>query len=278
MSPSLSLALVAGMFLTVAALERIPALQFTPSPFLRRYLATDAAWYLVATAANVIAAFVFLPQLSRLAIPGVTDAVRALPWFGQLALAIVVYDCAAFAVHVCLHRSEALWSVHKVHHSSRHLDWLATTRAHMFENFVRQVAAQVPLFALGMPAWIVASALIVYAGFALIGHSNLRLGGPFVETVFITPRLHRLHHVPATSQKNLGTILTIWDRLSGRFLARDTTADQAVGVPGELDEYPQRFLAAFRQPFKEARLRRVTSNPGATSSRGPARSSRQSLT
>ncbi len=259
MSPGLSLALVAGLFLIVAALERVPRFQFAPSPFLRRYLATDAAWYLVATGANVIAAFVFLPQLSRLAIPGVADVVRGLPWFGRLAIAIVVYDFVAFAVHVWLHRSETLWSVHKVHHSSLQLDWLATTRAHMAENVFRQVAAQVPLFAIGMPALTVAAALVVYAAFALVGHSNLRIGGRLVETVFVTPRLHRLHHIPFTSQNNLGTILTVWDRLVGRFVSVHARRFQRVGVPGEIDDYPQRFFAALRQPFMEARARRLAS-------------------
>ena len=43
MSPVRSLLVVAGLFVSVAGLERIPALQFRPSRFLRRSLATDAA-------------------------------------------------------------------------------------------------------------------------------------------------------------------------------------------------------------------------------------------
>lgn len=43
MSPGLSLLVVATLFLTVAGLERLPALQFAPTRLLRRYLATDAA-------------------------------------------------------------------------------------------------------------------------------------------------------------------------------------------------------------------------------------------
>jgi sterol desaturase/sphingolipid hydroxylase (fatty acid hydroxylase superfamily) len=261
MSPVLSVLVVATLFIGVAGLERVPALRFAPSRFLRRYLATDAAWYLVATAANVVAAFVFLPQLSRLQVPGIADAVSGLAWPARLGIAILIYDFVAFAVHVGLHRSEALWSVHKVHHSSLQLDWLATTRAHMFENLVRQVAAQAPLFALGMPASTGALTLVVYAGFALYGHSNLRVGPRWLETVFVTPRLHRLHHIPATSQNNFATILTLWDRLFGRLVSRDASPDARVGVPGEIDEYPQRFVAAFRQPMREVRSRRRAWRP-----------------
>jgi lathosterol oxidase len=252
MSPALSVATVAGLFLAVASLERVPALRFAPAPFLRRHLGTDAAWYLIATTANVIGAFVLLPALSRLALPGVAGAVVRLPWPGRFALAVVLYDFAAFAVHIWLHRSETLWAFHKVHHSSLQLDWLATTRAHMLENLVRQVAAQVPLFAVGLTATTVAPALVVYAAFAVYGHSNLR-SGRRLEAVFVTPRLHRLHHVPATTQTNLATIFNVWDRLFSRFSSLDVTSVEPVGVPGELDTYPQTLGAALRRPFAEVR-------------------------
>lgn len=256
MNPGVSAGVVASLFLAVAALERVPRLRFAPSRFLRGHLGTDAAWYLIATTANVIAAFVFLPMLSKLALPGIAATVRGWPWAGRLALAIVVYDFFSFFVHVGLHRSQTLWSVHKVHHSSLQLDWLATTRAHLMENLVRQVSAQIPLFALGMKATIVAPTLVVYAAFALLGHSNLRIRGRWLELVFVTPRIHRIHHVPATSQRNFGTIFTVWDRMFAWFLSMDTDPAERVGVPGEVDAYPQQLAAAFRQPFREIRGRR----------------------
>jgi sterol desaturase/sphingolipid hydroxylase (fatty acid hydroxylase superfamily) len=253
MSPVLSAATVAALSVTVAGLERVPALRFSPSRFLRRHLATDAAWYAIATTANVIAAFVFLPTLAHLAVPGVADIVRSLPLPARLAFAVVIYDFVAFAVHLRLHRSETLWAFHKVHHSSLQLDWLATTRAHMLENLVRQVAAQAPLFALGLTATTVAPALVVYAAFALYGHSNLRVGAPWIEVVFVTPRLHRLHHIPETTQSNFATIFTVWDRLFTRFVSCDAVPGEPVGVPGEIDDYPQTLLAALRRPFAEVR-------------------------
>src|SRR4026207_2501671 len=118
MSPALSLLVVASLFVGVAGLERIPRLRFAPSRFLRRHLATDAAWYLVATTANVTAAFVVLPRLAMLSVRGIAGTVRALPWFARLGISIIVYDFVAFAVHICLHRSDALWSVPQPSHTS----------------------------------------------------------------------------------------------------------------------------------------------------------------
>jgi sterol desaturase/sphingolipid hydroxylase (fatty acid hydroxylase superfamily) len=255
MSPGLSLFLLSTLFLVVGALERIPTWQFAPARFVRPYLATDVAWYLVATAASIVSTFALHPLLEKLAIPGLADVVGSLSLAVRLAIAIVVYDFVSTVIHVGMHRSDALWSVHKVHHSSLRLDWLATTRAHMFENMIRQVPAQMALFALGMHGTTVVTALVVFASFALLGHSNLRMGGRWIELVVVTPRLHRLHHLPATTQANFGTVLTLWDRLRGRLVSTDASPTERTGVPGEIDDYPQRFVAAFRQPIRERRER-----------------------
>ena len=257
MKPLIGAAAVAALFISVALLERSPRLRFSPSPFLRRYLATDAAWYAITTAANTAAAFLFLPTLSKLAVPGAREGLAHLPWLARLALAVLLYDFVSFLVHMGLHKSQTLWSVHKVHHSSLQLDWLATTRAHLMENLVRQVSAQVPLFALGMTATVVSPTLVIYAGFAVLGHSNLRFRSRWVELIFVTPRIHRTHHLPATSQRNFGTIFTTWDRMFARFLAVDPQPGELLGIPGELEAYPQRLLPAFRRPFQELRGRRA---------------------
>jgi sterol desaturase/sphingolipid hydroxylase (fatty acid hydroxylase superfamily) len=156
-----------------------------------------------------------------------------------------------FAIHAGLHRSELLWNVHKVHHSSRRLDFLATTRTHAFEQFVRNVPAQLVLFALGFGADTIATAVLVLGGFGVLNHSNLRLPLHRLEWLFITPRLHRVHHVPTTSLNNYATIFSVWDRAAHTLVRRDTPADAVLGVPGEVDTFPQPFLAAFREPARQ---------------------------
>lgn len=261
MSALVSLIVLSSMLGFVSALERVPGLRFAPRPRFRPFLATDGAWYLVATGANVVSTFVFRPVLAQLAVPRVAQVIAGVPALARLALALAVYDGVAFVVHAGIHRSQALWSVHKVHHSSLHLDAMATTRTHLFEHMVRNLPAQACLFALGFSAGTVALVLVVYASFALVGHSNLRVGNRFVELAFVTPRLHRLHHLPESSHHNLGTVFTVWDRLCGRLLIRDASPDERTGVPREIDLYPQRFVTAFGQPWREARARRAVARP-----------------
>lgn len=241
----------------VTVLEQVPALQFAPRPLVRPFLATDGVWYLVGTGANVVSTFVLRPVLTRLALPGVAPSITALPVAARVALALAVYDAVAFVVHVGIHRSEALWAVHKVHHSSLRLDALATARTHLLEHAVRNLPAQACLFALGISARTVALVLVIYAACAVVGHSNLRIGNRWIELAFVTPRLHRLHHLPASSQQNFGTVFTIWDRLAGQLLTREASPAERTGVPGEIDLYPQRFAVAFRQPLREASARRA---------------------
>lgn len=234
-------------FLMVAGLERVERLRFAPSRFLRPHLATDAAWYVVAVGSSALTAAIVRPYLADVRLVGV---IADLPTTAQLVLAVVAYDAVAFSVHRIIHRSNALWAVHQVHHSSLQLDWLATTRTHLGEHAVRNLPAQLLLLAAGVPVPTLTAAAGVYAAFALLGHSNLGIDLRWAERVFVTPRLHRIHHVPATTQRNFGTVLSVWDRLAGTLTVADLPADVLFGVPGEVDTYPQRFPDAVREPFR----------------------------
>jgi sterol desaturase/sphingolipid hydroxylase (fatty acid hydroxylase superfamily) len=252
----LSVTALSVVYLLVGALERLPRLRQRELPSPRPYLATDAAWYLVAITATAISVFLFRPQLEKIAIGPVRSAVEGLPLAAKLLLGLIVFDVVSFVVHVCLHRFDVLWNVHKVHHSSLYLDGFATTRTHMFENLVRFVPGQAALFLMGMPAAAVTATVALAAVYGVSNHSNLGLDLRWLEGLFVTPRLHHRHHVPSTTQHNYGTIFTIWDRALGTLARRDTEPTERFGVPGEIDSYPQHFRVAFVQPMIQNRERR----------------------
>jgi sterol desaturase/sphingolipid hydroxylase (fatty acid hydroxylase superfamily) len=251
---------LSALYLTVAGLERMPALRFRKLTSPRPYLRTDAAWYGVAIAATAISVFLFRPQLAKLAIAPLADAIASSPLAAQLILGVIVFDFVSFAVHVGMHRSDRLWNIHKVHHSSLELDGFATTRAHMLENLVRFVPAQAALFVLGFPVSLVTPTVAIVAAFGISNHSNLGADLGWAEAIIVTPRLHRRHHVPATTLHNYGTVLTIWDRAFGTLSRLDTRPDERYGVPREIDTYPQHFAEAFRHPFVQTRSQRRAEN------------------
>jgi sterol desaturase/sphingolipid hydroxylase (fatty acid hydroxylase superfamily) len=249
----LSVAVLATVYVVMYGLERLPALRFRPLSYRRRYFATDVAWYCVAVGITAISVFVLQPVISKLAIGPIASQVAALPTAARILLAFVLFDLVSYAVHRALHRSDALWSFHKVHHSTLELDGLAQTRAHMGENMLRFVPGQIVMFLIGIPVAEVAPVLAVAAIYGVFDHSNLGVNFRWAESVFVTPRLHRRHHVPSTSNKNFGPVFTIWDRMFGTFVSIDTAADERYGVPGEVDTYPQRFDRSVRQPMLDLR-------------------------
>ena len=91
---------------------------------------------------------------------------------------------------------------------------------------------------------------MIYVVFAALGHSNLRLDLALLEPLFITPRLHRIHHVLETTEKNLGTVFSFWDRLAGRLVVHPVEPWDALGVPGEEQTYPQTWWRQLLEPFR----------------------------
>lgn len=256
MSFLMSVAALTGVYLVVGRLERTPALRFRQLPSPRPHLATDVAWYGVAVLATALSVFVFRPVLADLAIPSIRDALDGTPFLLKLLIGVVVFDFVSFLVHRGLHRYDVLWNIHKVHHSTLELDGFATTRTHMIENMLRFVPSQALLFLIGMPVSVVAASVAIAAIYGVSNHSNLGINLTWIEPVLVTPRLHRRHHVPSTTQTNYGGIFTLWDRMAGSFVRAETLPEERYGVPGEVDTYPQRFGDAFRQPFNDSPGRR----------------------
>lgn len=244
-------ALILASYALLAVLERVPGLRFKASRLLRPFFATDVGWYVAAVAVTLLFSPLLqsIPSLRASAgLPGLESA--DFPLLLLVGITLVLYDLGAFLAHVVLHRFEWLWRIHKVHHSTRTLDWLATTRAHASEHLFRNIPTQAVLFALGLPLEAIAIALGIYGAFAALGHSNLRGDFSVLEPLLITPRLHRLHHVPETTHRNFATVFSFWDRMAGYLVIRDCGVDEALGVPGEEQSYPQSWWPQLTEPFR----------------------------
>jgi len=233
--------------LALAGCERIPRLRFTALPLLRPFVMTDAICFV----SGALALGLVVRALGLALVGRVGSALPALAGLrGAIAVpaAIVLYDLFSYVCHWALHRFEALWRIHKVHHSSLRLDWLATFRAHVFEHALRHVASSAALLVLGFSGAAVAMAGATYAAWGAFNHANLDLHVRALDHVLITPRLHRLHHAGQTTGHNLGTIFTLWDRWRGT-LTTDGSPEP-LGVPGERERYPQTYLAQFFAPLR----------------------------
>lgn len=240
--------LLAGALAAIALAERLPGLRFERSRFLRRYFCTDL-FYLLSSGVGLALVLREAGLRAAAAFGTLAPGFAALPPALEIALAVVLYDVGAYASHLALHRVETLWRFHKVHHSSQILDWLATFRGHALEHALRHLASAVLLLLVGFSLSAVAAAAAIYTAWAAFGHSNLGIDLRWAEPVLITPRLHRLHHAAGTSERNLGTIFSLWDRLRGNLVTDPNAPLTPLGVPGELETYPQSWLPQLVEPL-----------------------------
>jgi sterol desaturase/sphingolipid hydroxylase (fatty acid hydroxylase superfamily) len=240
-------AIVAGV---LALVERVPRLRFRALPVLRPYFGTDVVYLLTGYVAGGSLALAYVMHASAWTAAWTGVEWASVPLWLQIALALVMIDFGNYVVHWALHRFDALWRFHAAHHSSQELDWMATFRSHLVEQALRRLVAPLGAIALGLPAEAVVPAAGFFFAWAILNHANVALPVAWLEPLFVTPRLHRLHHVPATSERNLGTVLSVWDRLLGRLVTYDVPRDVVLGLPRGRDAYPQTWVAQLVAPFR----------------------------
>jgi len=151
---------------------------------------------------------------------------------------ILYYVLADFGTH-WFHRlmhSRYFWRVHKWHHSPTYIYWLAGIRA----TFPQQVLFNLP-FALcwpllrQAPSWLF---LAVLAENFLRNdwmHMNVTWRSNWLEWLLVTPRYHHIHHSddPRHYKANLGSLLTIWDRMFGTYVNPEEVGELSFGI-GEI--------------------------------------------
>ena len=155
--------------------------------------------------------------------PMVPESILTLPTVVVLFLYYVVGDFGAYWMHRFWHLSP-IWRIHKWHHSPTSMYWLAGYRA----SFLQLVLYGLPWFfaysVLGKAPWWIF--LTVTTSHILLNdwqHMNVSWRSNWLECVFITPRLHHVHHSDnlTLSNANFGVIFSIWDRLFGTYVNPD---------------------------------------------------------
>ncbi len=156
-------------------------------------------------------------------------------WSGLLIIAVfsvlffVVEDASRFSLHCIMHRVKWLWKFHRVHHSAKTMTPLTLFRVHPFEMTLYYVRSII-VFALlaGSFTWLFREKALVWQllGVDALGllfnsmaanvrHSHVYLSFGRLESWFISPAQHQLHHSCAFAHqdRNYGTCLAIWDKL-----------------------------------------------------------------
>ena len=218
----------------------------------------DMFYYLVSSL--MVQVLTFLTLMPSNLITGYIDMgpiqewVFALPFIVQLFIILVFSDFVQYWVHRTFHTVPALWRFHAVHHSAKHLDWLAGSRMHFIEIAILRGFTAIPMFTLGFdPAAIQAYVLIVYFYSHFI-HSNIGWNLKPIESTFATPRFHHWHHGAEREaiDVNYAIHFPIFDRIFGTYHMPESRWPKRYGVAGE--QVPRGFVKQFLHPFTKKKV------------------------
>jgi len=133
-------------------------------------------------------------------------------------ICFVLLDLTLYGWHYLMHHCDALWVLHRVHHSDPHLNVTTGLRFHFGELLLEVMVRTAFILALGITVEFLLITQAVMSLFILFHHTNTRLPGErLLAWVFIVPRLHRAHHSTLRTEhdSNYGAVFSVWDRLFG---------------------------------------------------------------
>ena len=134
-------------------------------------------------------------------------------------IAFFAIDFAGYWNHRLSHKINFFWNQHIMHHSSEEFNLACALR-----QSISNLLGYFPLFLIpaalfGVPTEVIAILAPIHL-FAQFWYHTKHIGKMgWLEYVIITPSQHRVHHAinPEYIDKNLGQILSIWDRWFGTF-------------------------------------------------------------
>lgn len=133
-------------------------------------------------------------------------------------LCLIIYDFMYYWYHRTGHEANFLWAVHIVHHQSEEYNFTVGSRQSGLQAIARTFFLSVlPL--LGFVPEFAWTVFILGGSYQFFLHTKIipKLG--FLEYIFVTPSLHRVHHGrnEIYLDKNYGGIFIWWDMLFGTY-------------------------------------------------------------
>lgn len=227
---------------------------------------TDLGWWMISgvSAVGFPIAFAALTNKAASAVAPATgepfDLLGGLPWWLRYALAILLIDFFRYLVHVLRHKIPWLWRFHATHHSTHELNQFSAYRQHPVDYAVGVAVAAVPFSLFQIP---VEGFVMYQIAIGMLGrthHAAVAWHWPVLNWIFVSPRIHRIHHSSAEEcyDKNFGLTFSIWDRLFGTYMEPETEdPTPSTGVPGfknveanSILEVPEVLVKQLMAPFR----------------------------
>ena len=249
----LNLILLGSIFIPI---ERV--FKQREQPILRGEWREDLFYFLVSTLFVQGLAYLSLtPALTILAgtqwANGFREVVASQPVVLQFFEIMFFTDLVQYGFHRAFHEIPWLWRFHSVHHSAKHMDWIAGSRMHLFEIVLLRAFTTLPMYVMGFAE----PALYAYIFFVFLlsvfVHSNVRFRFPILEHIMATPRFHHWHHgiEKEAINVNYAVHFPFLDRLFGTHHLPKEEWPEGYGIAGH--PVPVGYWQQFLHPFRKNR-------------------------
>lgn len=219
---------------------------------LRTGVRTDVVHFILTgtlgTIALIALAVVIAVPLQRLTPAGVQAFVTSQPTLLQFVEALLIVEVAGYWAHRAHHVVPVLWKLHRVHHSSENMDWLAAAHLHPLDSATSRILAVVPLLVLGFTRNTFGATLVVLQLHAIFQHANFRAQFGRLGQVISSPHFHHWHHTgdPDARDKNFAGLFPWIDRIFGTYHAPVSVWPERYGID---EAMPAGYLRQLQSPF-----------------------------
>ena len=198
---------------------------------------------------GVIVQFPVVNMFKNIGLEGFQATIQSIPFIPQLFVALFVSDLFQYTSHYFFHKIPYLWRFHAVHHSTKHLDWLAGSRTHFFDLVVVRAMAFIPIYICGFSSSVFFTYIVIVSFQAVLAHSNTRINFGFLKYLFVTPQYHHWHHSdnPKAYDKNFAIHFPFIDMIFGTYYDEGDAWPESTGL-GDV-KYPKGFAKQFVYPF-----------------------------
>jgi sterol desaturase/sphingolipid hydroxylase (fatty acid hydroxylase superfamily) len=219
-------AIVTPSAMTVIALLFVVVVPFEKmfprhrQPIRRPGLGTDIAYAVLTGPLKIVQTVIWVPVavISMLWLPALAlrPLVQATPANLRLVIGLILFDFLAYWAHRFAHQLPLLWRFHAIHHTPRHLDWIAGLRSHPLDGIVFAPVFTILLVA-GFDPEPTGALVLVTILVQFFVHANVRWRLRPLHKIIVTPEFHHWHHCaePQAQGSNHATLLPIWDLLFG---------------------------------------------------------------
>jgi sterol desaturase/sphingolipid hydroxylase (fatty acid hydroxylase superfamily) len=179
--------------------------------------------------------------------------ISSLSFLIQLSLLLLVADLIQYAAHRVYHEVPLFWRFHAVHHSVKHMDWLAGSRQHVIELLLTRSLVSVPLFLFGFDKSVIDAYVIIVSFHSVLNHANVHINIGWLRYIFVTPQFHHWHHSSdeVAIDRNYAAYFSFIDYLFGTAVTGEKEWPVAYGVKG--DYVPDGMLKQQLFPFTRKR-------------------------